>query len=127
MSEYEDELDGVSFEDVSARIQEAQTRRVDYIKSLDSEEIKENLEDALDSTDVVVEGAGLASARSAGEGILLTTVMRLRDAIESQLIWMEEKFPTPELEEAKEMVKETKKKAVTKTRKPKSVDDDEEL
>lgn len=70
------------------QLQEEYEKHLEYIRSLDPEELSERLFKALHATEVILEGYNLVTNINEGHGIAVAGIIKLRDSITEALDWM---------------------------------------
>ncbi len=71
---------------------EAYAKRIEFIHSLNPQELIERLQSIHDSTDVVVEGFSFTDSMTTSDAVAYASIARLREGISECVDWIKNEF-----------------------------------
>lgn len=71
---------------------EAYAKRIEFIHSLNPQELVERLQSIHDSTDVVVEGFSFTDSMTTSDAVAYASIARLREGISECVDWIKNEF-----------------------------------
>ena len=79
-------------DDSEEYLAEAYAKRIEFIHSLNPQELVERLQSIHDSTDVVVEGFSFTDSMTTSDAVAYASIARLREGISECVDWIKNEF-----------------------------------
>src|SRR5579862_8327262 len=104
-------------QEVQNELMRQKEKQFEQAQAYTPEEIKDLIDSSLISSDILIEGYGLAEKLTSIDGISLAALMHMREILENILFWMDYKFPSNE----NQLITEEKPIIIKKTTKTKFI------